>query len=563
MSNLENDSIKYLKKSLKKFNKYEIIKNPQLINAISRKFLLGPSYLLDTNVTKVDTNQVNRVRQLLAEMIEKLLTFKQKRNSFNSGSVSGVDSGYGSGFGSGFGSGSGSGFGSGSNFSSDSSVNSNNVIYSSLLTPSLFQINMSEISKPRINDLYVINNKNENLVLLGMDTMPTIASTAYLKMLNHFKYNMIVLGSPLSNPQPKEKYLFRHLFWRYRFDRYFETLTNIVNNKIINLNRDSIIIITDMNDLSVHSGSTELLQKFNDFNKDIIISGTVYCCNIDRIKEFAKYMNYDYNYTLNEFKKEPTYSNILDKLWGYFEKDDYPGLTGWETSKKIINGIKNLSENTSNSPYRYINAGTIVGKAFALLQMFNDIKSNPTLYTESLDDEANLHQWYIENKNKNKINQLNVIIDYNQEIFAIPDEFETRKPEQNLLNGLNENNYFTFTYDLSKKRFKNKLNKYPIFIHYAGYESTGLHSMRAAFIKKLNDEMKIFNSSDNFDKQYLDFVFKCGNLQETQSNENLCKAIGCKYYNTENIKCQHDIINPKRFSSFEENFQLDWLKKNK
>jgi hypothetical protein len=82
MSNLENDSIKYLEKSLKKFNKYGILKNPQLINAISRKFLLGPSYLLDTNVIKVNTNQVNRVRQLLVEMIEKLQIFKHK-NSFN------------------------------------------------------------------------------------------------------------------------------------------------------------------------------------------------------------------------------------------------------------------------------------------------------------------------------------------------------------------------------------------------------------------------------------------------------------------------------------------------
>jgi len=103
---LYDDSLKYLNKSLVKLrNGYPL--NIPLINALGNKFILGNGYLINSNVSRVDPQQVRRIEQILIKLIDKLSYLKKSRTN---------SSGFGSDSGSGFGSdsGSSSGFGSGS-----------------------------------------------------------------------------------------------------------------------------------------------------------------------------------------------------------------------------------------------------------------------------------------------------------------------------------------------------------------------------------------------------------------------------------------------------------------
>ena len=84
--------------------------------------------------------------------------------------------------------------------------------------------------------------------------------------------------------------------------------------------------------------------------------------------------------------------------------------------------------------------------------------------------------------------------------------------------------------------------------------------MRAAFVTKLNENENIFKNSDAFDRLFLKTIIKCGNENETQNNKTLCEHLDCKYNENKEIKCQHDIENPKRFNSYEERYQVDMLK---
>ena len=74
---LYNDSLKYLNKSLRKLRNGHNINVP-LINSINNQFLLGQGYLINTNITKVDQEQVKRITQILVELINKLKQIKNK-----------------------------------------------------------------------------------------------------------------------------------------------------------------------------------------------------------------------------------------------------------------------------------------------------------------------------------------------------------------------------------------------------------------------------------------------------------------------------------------------------
>jgi len=74
---LYNDSLKYLNKSLEKLRNGHNINVP-LINSINNQFLLGQGYLINTNITRVNQEQVRRVEQILIELINKLKQIKNK-----------------------------------------------------------------------------------------------------------------------------------------------------------------------------------------------------------------------------------------------------------------------------------------------------------------------------------------------------------------------------------------------------------------------------------------------------------------------------------------------------
>ena len=352
------------------------------------------------------------------------------------------------------------------------------------------------------------SNELPKIVVLSMDTNPNIESKAFLKTLKHFKYNTIVLRNIKSNQQPKFGKTFRYRFWRYRFDRYLESLEKICNNVFSSLDKDSIVVITDFNDVSVHASPVETINKFLNSDRDVIISGQTYCCNVDRIKYLKSHMTPEGFQRIS--KDENVLSYTVDKIWNTSNDTNVkPGLLGLPDAKKIINGLKINYENQYETNYRYVNAGTIIGRAKKILEVFKQIKNDADLYTDTLDDEGNLNLWFVKNlkKESTDITKINALIDYKQKIFAVVDELDNRPKELKELNGQEPSIFFPFTYDTTEQRFKNKYGNFPIFVHYAGIEGSGLHGIRRAFIEKLNEKEKIFDEDDEFIKK----IQKCGN----------------------------------------------------
>ena len=75
---LHNISLKYLNKSLNKLKKNEPI-NISLINAISKKYLLGNNYLIYSDIYNNDIQQIKHIEQILIEIIKKLSNLKKNK----------------------------------------------------------------------------------------------------------------------------------------------------------------------------------------------------------------------------------------------------------------------------------------------------------------------------------------------------------------------------------------------------------------------------------------------------------------------------------------------------
>jgi hypothetical protein len=85
MSYLENDSIKFLQKSLRK-NNNNIPINYNLINKIHNRYLIPNGYLVpngyllgNQNVTNIDPQQVEKISTLLVDMINKIREIKKRK----------------------------------------------------------------------------------------------------------------------------------------------------------------------------------------------------------------------------------------------------------------------------------------------------------------------------------------------------------------------------------------------------------------------------------------------------------------------------------------------------
>ena len=73
---LYNISLKYLHKSLDKLRNNKSINIP-LLNAISKKYLLGNNYLIYSDIYNNDIQQIKHIEQILIEIIKKLSNLKK------------------------------------------------------------------------------------------------------------------------------------------------------------------------------------------------------------------------------------------------------------------------------------------------------------------------------------------------------------------------------------------------------------------------------------------------------------------------------------------------------
>jgi len=402
----------------------------------------------------------------------------------------------------------------------------------------------SKNGKRIVNKDRLDNNPLSNLYWLTVSThLPNILSNGAEKIAEHFKYNYMIMGTIPKDPQPNQFSIL--LFWRWRFDQYYKGICEIIKRK----GKDAIIMITDGDDVIINDYPNIILDKFNKMNYNIIISGGIYCCNLDRLKHYTYKNDIDYNIALNELKSGSTHwCNILDNMWN---GDD--GLLHYDNAQEIVDKLKYIDDrNKDKTPYRYVNAGTYIGKASSLKKMFEDIfkmkdRLDLPLYTESLDDEANINLWYANKENRN--NPITrATLDYKQEIFSVVDEFEHRQNERKYLTDTITTNISNLI--LKNGTFKNQYNKYPSVFHFSGYKYNYLEGYRWYIINNSRNLKWMLSSYDPIVEDYIKEVSKCGNLKSTHNNKYICEQLGCIYNELNNVDEKCKLIGNKPTRTF-------------
>ena len=420
------------------------------------------------------------------------------------------------------------------------------------------------VNKSRTSDLNKLNvNPSSNLSYLKLSTKPSIDSYGFEQILEKFKFNRLLLGNLETNPQPNSKYLSKYLFWKWRIDKYIDGLNIIKRSK-----PGSVVLLADSDDVTIINTPDIILEKFMKFRNDgfkIVLSGQVYCCNIDRVKFFMKMFNIPDEQSLISAidGKEDYFYKIIESMWNLEEDNLNPGLTWTTEGKEIVNNLKNLSElNINNSPYRYINAGTIIGEVDALLKLYKDIKNDLEQYTLSLDDEGSFNLWYADSFNRNNI-ETKAIIDYGQEIFCVVDELETRPKERQFLVD-NTTDEFTKLRINSSGEIINQYDKKPDVFHYAGYKYNFLQGIRKWVIFNAPKLKWLKSSTNKHIINFMEEIKRCGNKDETQENEQICNHLKCNYDSSlkGNNRCTLPDNPIRTYNIWEEDWMIDYLKSN-
>ena len=342
---------------------------------------------------------------------------------------------------------------------------------------------------------------NNELIVLSMDTVPTLSTSVFESVLKHFNYEYILLGSPPENPQPPSNGLFKLTFWNYRFHRYLSLIKQ--------MDPEKIVLLTDANDVMFAGGPKEIVDKFKSMNKRIVLSGNMCCCNVGI---------YDYVKTLAERRTPPIsdlestdplivsmVKNIVD-LAGFsptqFGEQPAPSRLWTPQAKHEIELIKKIPFKNSTPPgpatkYRYLNAGGIIGYAKDLAAAMEEI--NPQKFD---DDEEQWSLWYA--KPDGGYESKKAIIDYEQRIFAVVDEMENRDGEVRILYGdypgapdaYPSSKFFNFTLEESTLRWKNDFGNSPAVFHCAGCGSEKMHTYRKNILDLLPELKKVLTEKE-------------------------------------------------------------------
>ncbi len=318
--------------------------------------------------------------------------------------------------------------------------------------------------KTRTVDLHA-GDPNSELAVVSIDTTPGPASQMYEATLNHFGYEHYLLGSTKEKPQPPSNGVFRLAFWHYRYQRYLETVQQIAKT-----NPRKIIILSDANDVLFAAPPAELIQKFKQTGKEIILTGHMSCCNVrlyEYVREEAKSLHFEES---DLFSTDPKIKDSIGLLqfllavqgrkYGDSDGPLYLWTPAAQREMKLIKAIPMVTK------YRYVNAGGVMGYANSLAKAMTELNMQPFD-----DDEEQWTLWYA-GANGGYHSQ-RALLDYQRDMFALVDDFvegETDKlrvlfddqPE------LPTGKFFNFTLDAQKNRWKTEFGTYPVIFHCAG-----------------------------------------------------------------------------------------------
>ena len=308
-----------------------------------------------------------------------------------------------------------------------------------------------------------------NIVVVSMDTEPTKGSALLEANLQNLGYEYYLLGktSTTGRPYPVKNGLFRQYIFSYKLFRYQEAVENLAD--------DVIVLLTDASDVLLTQGPDVLAKRFKEFNKKIVITGEMGCCNINLlpwIEKLAKEVPIDDirsmdPQTIADVQLLAPFVAVKGVDWGYGQE---PVYLWTPEAQATMRGMKALEK---QSKYRYLNSGGIIGRAKDLRQAFKEI--NPQ---DADDDQGRWSTWYIETGHPTGV----ATIDYHQRIFKVTNEIVDHDGDFRLLF-----DDFPKLPSRNEFHFVNDPDHTPMIYHCAGCSESQMQSFRRQIVKALGN----------------------------------------------------------------------------
>jgi len=343
----------------------------------------------------------------------------------------------------------------------------------------------------RTEDFHQKGKGDTNLVVVSLDTEPTMGSSLFQSALDHFGYEYYLLGSKSAAiPYPVKNGIFKLEIFGYRTARYREAIDRIIAEK----GPRAVIILSDAGDVLVTRGPQDILEAFKKSGKEILFTAEMGCCNVNilpYVEKIAKDLGID-----NVRSSDPRIVSIVSQIakmvpvmgtsLGYGNEPVYL----WSPEAKRILALMRqvpLEPHGPATQYRYLNAGGIIGYAGALKQALSDLPSS-----NFYDDQEGWSLWYGEIGYP----QGKAILDYQQSLFAMVNEIKD-------LDGLIRALFDDFSILPHGKDFIfNTDNVGAGFFHCAGCSQQQMRSFRQQIVNGLK-EKNIFTT------QQREFVDQC------------------------------------------------------
>lgn len=343
----------------------------------------------------------------------------------------------------------------------------------------------------RTEDFHQKGTGNANLIVVSLDTEPTMGSSLFQSTLDHFGYEYYLLGSKSSQiPYPVKNGIFKLEIFGYRTARYKEAIAKIITEK----GPKTVVVLSDAGDVLVTRGPGDVLEAFKKSGKDILFTAEMGCCNVNvlpYVEQIAKSMGID-----DVRSSDPRVVSIVSQIakmvpvmgqsLGFGNEPIYL----WTPEAKRVLALMRqvpLKPHGPATQYRYLNAGGIIGYADALQAALSDLPSN-SFY----DDQEGWSLWFGEIGYP----QGKAILDYRQSLFAMVNEIKD-------LDGLIRALFDDFpTLPQGKDFVFNPKNDGPSFFHCAGCSLQQMRSFRQQIVRGLKEQ-------NVFTEQQKEFVDQC------------------------------------------------------
>jgi hypothetical protein len=348
------------------------------------------------------------------------------------------------------------------------------------------------LGKVRSTDFHKVGTNPANLVVVALDTEPTVGSGLFQSTLDHFGYEYYLLGSVSARAAyPVKNGVFKPHVMSLKSIRFHETIDKIVAER----GEDVIILLSDASDVLFTQAPEVVLERFKQLSKDIVLTAELGCCNVNLmpyIEKAAKNLGIDDIHSMDpeviaSVKQITQMMPVLGTSLGY---GDEPVYLWTPEAKRIVSLYKKIPVEPHGpaTKYRFLNAGGMIGKAGALQKAYAEINF------QIFDDEQ--EKWLLWYGEKGFYDG-RAILDYHQSIFAVVNEIEDHDGDMRILfddfPALPERKSFTYHDD------KNG----PVVFHCAGCSSAQMRSFRNQIVTKSQSK------GDVFSVEQLEFINQC------------------------------------------------------